>query len=135
MNLEKYQHRLVAEEQKLSARVERAMAAGRQSGDGAPHDLADDSSSDELKDEGFAEAEGDRMVLNQVREALNRIADGTFGTCVVDGGPIPCRFQSRAHARSSTTPRAIGRCYSDRPVGNSGRLSAIGGCCLRKGTV
>ncbi len=88
MNLEKYQHRLVAEEQKLSARVERAMAAGRQSGDGAPHDSADDSSSDELKDEGFAESEGDRVVLNQVRDALKRIADGTFGTCIVDGGPI-----------------------------------------------
>jgi DnaK suppressor protein len=27
-------------------------------------------------------------VLKQVREALGRVADGTFGTCIVDGGPI-----------------------------------------------
>ena len=88
MNREKYMQRLVAEEQKLSARVERAVATGREPADGAAHDVADDSSTGELKDEKFAEAEADRMVLSQVRDALMRIADGTFGTCVLDGGPI-----------------------------------------------
>ena len=58
MNQEKYRQRLVGEEQRLSARVDRAMAAGRESADGAAHDVGDDSSSDALKDEQFAEADG-----------------------------------------------------------------------------
>jgi len=88
MNTEKYRRLLLEQEQELSRRVERMMAGVREAGDGAAHDVADDSSFDELKDEQFAEAESDRTVLTQVREALKRIDDGTYGTCVVDGGPI-----------------------------------------------
>jgi DnaK suppressor protein len=88
MNLEEYRQRLVGQEQKLAARVERAMAGMREPGDGAAHDVGDDSSTAVLRDEQFAEADADRLVLTQVRDALKRIADGTFGACVVDGGPI-----------------------------------------------
>jgi len=41
-----------------------------------------------VSSEQFTEAEHDVNVLQQVRAALRRIADGTFGTCIVDGGPI-----------------------------------------------
>jgi DnaK suppressor protein len=88
MNVEKYRRRLLDQEQELSDRIERAMSNVREAGDGAVHDSADDSSTDELRDEQSAEADTDRMVLQQVRDALTRIANGTFGTCVVDGGPI-----------------------------------------------
>ena len=88
MNRKEYRQRLLAEEQRLADRVERALAGVWESGDGAAHDVGDDSSSDELRDEQFAEAEANRAALNQVRDALRRIVDGTFGTCVVDGGPI-----------------------------------------------
>jgi DnaK suppressor protein len=88
MNPDKYKQRLVAKAQELSARVERAMATVREPGDGAARDSSDDSVNDEGKDEQFTEAEADRAVLGQVRDALKRIDDGTFGTCVVDGGPI-----------------------------------------------
>jgi RNA polymerase-binding transcription factor DksA len=80
MNPNQYQRRLLAQEQEVSARVERAMATVRKPGDGFAHDVADESSTVELKEEQFAEAEADRMVLNQVREALKRIDNGTFGT-------------------------------------------------------
>ena len=38
--------------------------------------------------EEFTEAEHNSAMLQQVREALGRVADGTFGRCIVDGGPI-----------------------------------------------
>jgi DnaK suppressor protein len=64
------------------------MASVREPSDGSPHDVGDDRSTDELKAEQFAEAEADRIVLTQVRDALKRIDNGSFGTCVVDGEPI-----------------------------------------------
>ena len=50
--------------------------------------LADDSVTDESESEDFTEAELDASVLQQVRDALKRIDDGTYGRCIVDGGPI-----------------------------------------------
>ena len=88
MNPDKYKARLQAQEQELSARVGRVMVSAREQGDGSARDISDESVSDEAKDGQFAEAEADRTVLNQVRDALQRIDNGTFGTCVVDGGPI-----------------------------------------------
>ena len=88
MNPNDYKRRLLAKEQELLARVERAMASAREPGDGSPQDVGDESVTDELKEERFAEAEADRTVLNQVRDALKRIDNGTFGTCVVDGKAI-----------------------------------------------
>ncbi len=88
MNPEKYKLQLLAKEQELSARVDRAMATVREPGDGAARDISDDSVNDESRNEQFTEAEADRTVLGQVRDALKRIDDGTFGTCVVDGGSI-----------------------------------------------
>ena len=41
-----------------------------------------------MASEEFTEAEHSADVLKQVRAALNRVTDGTFGTCVVDGGLI-----------------------------------------------
>ena len=43
---------------------------------------------DEMKEEQLTEAEADRTQLEQVRAALERIDDGTFGLCAVDGKPI-----------------------------------------------
>jgi DnaK suppressor protein len=43
---------------------------------------------DEVASEAFTEAEHNSDVLQQVRDALDRVADGTFGRCIVDGGPI-----------------------------------------------
>jgi DnaK suppressor protein len=88
MNLEKYRQRLLEEEQRLSDRIKRALSDVREHDDGAAHDSGDDSSIDERKDEELTSADTDRVVLTEVRDALARIADGTFGTCVVDGGPI-----------------------------------------------
>jgi DnaK suppressor protein len=38
----------------------------------------------------------DRKLISKVQQALDRLADGTFGTCVACGGPIsPARLRAR----------------------------------------
>ena len=44
--------------------------------------------SDEAASEDFYEAELNAAFLQQVRDALRRIDDGTYGSCLVDGGTI-----------------------------------------------
>ena len=95
MNLDQYKERLQAREQESLTRVQRAMSTAREPGDGAAHDSGDESVTDESKEAQFAGAEDERTVLNQVRDALARNEDGSFGTCVVDGGPIePARLEA-----------------------------------------
>jgi DnaK suppressor protein len=86
MNLQDYKRRLLDAETRLSKRISRAYAGGKAQ-DG-PGDAADASTADEADSEQFAETEVDATVLQQVRDALRRIDDGTFGRCVVDGAPI-----------------------------------------------
>lgn len=88
MNQNLYKQRLLVEEREVSARVQRAMVDTREPVDEGAHDVGDESATDELKEERLAEADADRTVLQEVRDALKRIDNGTFGTCVVDGGPI-----------------------------------------------
>jgi DnaK suppressor protein len=88
MDQERYRRRLLEQEQESLRRIERAMSSARESGDGSAHDAGDESVTDESKEAQFSGAEADRAVLTQVRDALKRIDDGSFGTCIVDGGPI-----------------------------------------------
>jgi DnaK suppressor protein len=95
MDAERYRQRLLDQEQASLAHIDRAMGAAREPGDGSAGDRGDESVNDEAKDAQFAVAQADRTVLNQVRDALKRIDDGTFGTCSVDGGPIePARLEA-----------------------------------------
>ena len=48
----------------------------------------DASIADESESEHFTEPELDATILQQVQAALRRIENGTFGHCLVDGGPI-----------------------------------------------
>jgi DnaK suppressor protein len=85
---EEYKRALLQKERELTAKIERAHEGARERGDESVQDVGDESVIDESRDVQFSEAELDRVVLNQVRDALKRIEDGTFGRCVVDGGPI-----------------------------------------------
>jgi len=88
MDIQHYKQRLLDLEKSLSARMERTVAEGRGEVIDSAHDAGDASVTDELASEEFTEVELDSAVLTQVREALDRINDGTFGSCLVDGGPI-----------------------------------------------
>jgi DnaK suppressor protein len=88
MNIQHYKQRLLDLERTLSARIGQEADQARGEFIDEAHDVGDASAADEAASEGFTEAEHDSAVLQQVRDALGRVADGTFGKCIVDGGPI-----------------------------------------------
>ena len=87
MNIDHYRRRLLALEQELVQRVGEEVDIARDAR-AEPGDAGDLSQVDELKEEYFALADTDSAILAQVRAALRRIDDGTYGKCVVDGEPI-----------------------------------------------
>jgi len=88
MNIQHYKQQLLDLEKTLSARIRRETANGRGEFIDSAHDVGDASVADEVASEEFTEAEHNANVLQQVRDALGRVEAGTFGTCIVDGGPI-----------------------------------------------
>jgi RNA polymerase-binding transcription factor len=88
VNTQHYKQRLLDLEGRLSTRIAYEREQAREQVIDGARDTADDSVADEGESEDFAEAELDATVLQQVRDALQRIEDGTFGRCVVDGEPI-----------------------------------------------
>jgi DnaK suppressor protein len=88
VNTKQYKERLLELEKDLASRATRESTLGRDQTADSSRDTADASVADEAASEDFTEAELDATVLQQVRDALRRIDDGTFGKCVVDGGPI-----------------------------------------------
>ncbi len=89
MNTEEYKRRLKAEERRLAKSIGRADENARDLSDGpSVDDWSDASVRDEEKDGQFQDADRDSTILTLVRDALKRIEEGTFGKCLVDGGPI-----------------------------------------------
>lgn len=88
MDVQAYKRRLLELETRLAARATRERERAREQVLDSPGDIGDASVADEGESVDFTEAELDATVLQQVRDALRRIDDGTFGRCVVDGGPI-----------------------------------------------
>jgi DnaK suppressor protein len=88
VDIQVYKKRLLDLEKDLSSRAGREASLGRDQTADVSRDTGDAGVADEAASEDFTEAEGDAAVLQQVREALGRIDNGTFGQCVVDGGPI-----------------------------------------------
>ena len=88
MDVERYRQQLLQIERELARRIDRSTAEVREQVDDSAHDVGDESVSDELRDEQLTEADLDSTTLAEVRDALRRIDDGTFGRCIVDGEPI-----------------------------------------------
>jgi DnaK suppressor protein len=95
MNVQEYKRRLLELETRFSTRAARERQAAREQVLDSAGDTGDASMADEVESEEFTRAELDATVLQQVRDALRRIDDGTFGRCVVDGEPIePKRLEA-----------------------------------------
>jgi RNA polymerase-binding transcription factor len=88
MQVQDYKRRLLGLEEQLSRRIDREQETARAQPSATPGDVADASVADENESEAFTEAELDATTLQQVRDALRRIDEGTFGRCAVDGAPI-----------------------------------------------
>lgn len=88
MDVNGYKQRLLELEARISSRLRRDLASGREQLVDTAADAGDASVADESESEDFTEAEFDTTTLQQVQAALRRIENGTFGQCLVDGGPI-----------------------------------------------
>lgn len=88
MDVNGYKQRLLELEARLSSNLGRDIAPGREHVVDTAADVGDASVADESEGGVFTEAELDATTLQQVQAALRRIENGTFGRCLVDGGPI-----------------------------------------------
>jgi len=86
---DRYKRQLQEKEQVLLSQLTRAGWRVREDGSGdVAREGVDASVEDERKDDQFRNANLEWTTLSQVREALQRIEEGTFGACIVDGEPI-----------------------------------------------
>ena len=113
-----FRQRLLQLEQETKRKISRDVESARESAD--QPDALDQAVFDEVRDEHLVLAQTDTEVLAQIRAALERIENGTYGHCVVDDEPIEparleavpwapfcARHQREAEARAGLrTPRA-----------------------------
>jgi DnaK suppressor protein len=100
VSVQQYKQQLLDLESRLVSQGARERTQAREQAIDGPRDAADDSVNDEGASEDFSEAELDGRMLLEVREALQRIEDGTFGRCEADGEPIePKRLDAVPWAR------------------------------------
>ncbi len=88
MNTDTYKKLLEAEESRLLTGLKDARANERDLAGTDVEDWTDSSVRDEETAAQFQTSETDSDTLAEVQAALARIADGTYGKCSVDGGPI-----------------------------------------------
>jgi DnaK suppressor protein len=88
VNTDDYRKRLLELELEITERIAKRVEDARELADDAPVSAGDRSVDDEIADEQLTEAELDWRRLRQVRDALQRVDEGTYGRCAVDGQPI-----------------------------------------------
>jgi len=78
----------MAKQQEVLADLNRAALGGHEKSEAGELDLADESVLSERKESRFAQADRDSNLLNEIQDALRRIAEGTYGQCFEDGERI-----------------------------------------------
>ncbi|MFZ0734071.1 MAG: TraR/DksA C4-type zinc finger protein [Candidatus Sulfotelmatobacter sp.] len=99
MNTEQFEKLLRNKERELQANLAELEGEGRASGEAEVRDSIDDSTSSQSTSESFQEGTLVSQTLEQVRDALHRLQDGTYGKCTLCGRPIE---RSRLEAVSWT---------------------------------
>lgn len=95
MDIEHFKQRLLAREQELTDEISRFGDEARESRSAEVEDPIDQVTSAENKATAFQESTLAAQTLNQVRAALQRIGDGTYGTCIDCGRAIePARLEA-----------------------------------------
>jgi DnaK suppressor protein len=93
--LKTYRDRLVEERSALLGVVGRNEDYGREADIEATQDPADKASNSYTKELLFSQSTNDRIILNQIEEALRRIDDEEFGVCANCGNDIlPKRLEA-----------------------------------------
>lgn len=75
--------------QELLSDLARLKGEARDSGEPEVRDLTDDATAQQSSAEALEEVTLESQTLEQVEDALKRVADGTYGKCIVCGRPIP----------------------------------------------
>lgn len=95
MDTEHYKQLLLKKDRELRDSIGRYEDEARQSRSAEVEDEIDRVTSDEGKAAGFQESTLATQTLMQVREALERIDNGSYGTCIDCGRPIqPARLEA-----------------------------------------
>jgi DnaK suppressor protein len=88
MNTERFKQRLLDKERELVQQIARLEDEARDSGETEVRDSADDATSSQSTTDALQEDVLLSQTLVQVRDALKRIEDGTYGKCTACGRPI-----------------------------------------------
>ncbi|MCU1274773.1 MAG: transcriptional regulator, TraR/DksA family [Bryobacterales bacterium] len=95
INIQYFKQRLLDKEQELSAAILRLESEARDSRVAEVGDSGDRALSSENKSEAFQESTVEWQMLTEVRDALRRIEDGTYGRCIDCGREIePARLEA-----------------------------------------
>ena|ERR1035438_9340580 len=95
MNIEHYRQRLRDKERELLSDIARLEAEARDSGEVEVRDSTDDATVAQGTSESLQESTMASQTLTQVRDALARIENGTYGTCTACGRQIePARLEA-----------------------------------------
>ena len=95
LNIKHFKQRLLDKEQELTAAILRLETEARDSRVAEVGDSGDRAVSSENKSEAFQEGTVEFQMLTEVRDALRRIEDGTYGKCINCGRDIePARLEA-----------------------------------------
>jgi DnaK suppressor protein len=86
--LDKYRRVLEQKKVELSDELAKARNAEEETNEESTQDIADKAVSSYTREFLYSLTDGERTVLLQIDEALNRIDDGTYGFCLNCGSPI-----------------------------------------------
>lgn len=95
MDTQRFKQRLLARERELIDDIARFESEARESRAAEVEDPIDQVTSSENKAASFQESTLAAQTLKQVRDALRRIEDGTYGMCIECDRPIePARLEA-----------------------------------------
>ena len=86
--LELYKKRLLERRGQLQEIVSKAEQDGREADEEAAQDIADKATNSYTKEVLFKKSNDDRFILQLIQEALDRMEEGSYGTCVHCGGEM-----------------------------------------------
>ena len=86
---EKYRRALVEKKDSLSQEMVKNKDAGQENSEEITQDIADKASSSYTKEFLFSLSDGERVLLQQIDQALARVEEGNYGLCTNCGNPIP----------------------------------------------
>jgi len=91
----RFKRRLIQKERELLADIQRLQTEARTPRENEVQDEMDEVTSSEVRAVAFQESSLEFQTLQQVRDALQRLEDGTFGKCIDCGREIqPARLEA-----------------------------------------